>query len=312
MKNWLLLLLSLHTRNASVRMRAWRNLKTCGAAVLHDGVYLMPDRDDCRATLDAIAMDVRNGDGTALLMNVEQPAAADFESLFDRSSEYSQLLAEVSRMQGMLSAAMVHDTLKQVRKLRKSHAAVVSIDFFPGEAQLQTAAALQQLELACARVLSPDEPHAVAGDLSLLDTTDYQGRVWATRQRPWVDRLASAWLIQRFIDSEARFVWLDSPRHCPAEALGFDFDDATFTHVGKQVTFEVLLVRFALQQPALGRLAQLVHYLDVGGVQPPEAAGVESVLAGLREAITDDDLLLHATHAVFDGLLTTFSKGSAR
>lgn len=312
MKNWLLLLLSLPTRNATVRMRVWRNLKTGGAAVLHDGVYLMPDRDDCRATLNSIAADVRNGGGTALLMNAEQPVEADFESLFDRSSEYRQLLAEVTRVQGMLSAATVQDTLKQTRKLRKSLAAVAGIDFFPGEAQRQTAAALQQMEQACVRVLSPDEPHAVAGDLSPLDRADFRQRLWATRQRPWVDRLASAWLIQRFIDPAARFMWLASPHDCPAEALGFDFDGATFTHVGSRVTFEVLLTRFGLEQPSLGRVAQLVHYLDVGGVQPPEAAGVESVLAGLREAIGDDAQLLHASHAVFDGLLTTFSKGLPR
>jgi hypothetical protein len=141
-----------------------------------------------------------------------------------------------------------------------------------------------------------------------LVTANYQGRIWATRQRPWVDRLASAWLIQRFIDPQARIRWIAHPQDCPGDALGFDFDGATFTHIGSRVTFEVLLASFGLGQPALIRLGQLVHYLDVGGVQPPEAAGVESILAGLREAITDDDQLLGAAHAVFDGLLASFSK----
>jgi hypothetical protein len=136
----------------------------------------------------------------------------------------------------------------------------------------------------------------------------HQGRVWATRQCPWVDRLASAWLIRRFIDPHAQLVWIANAADCPPDALGFDFDGAAFSHVGSRVTFEVLLASFALAGPALTRMGQLVHYLDVGGVQPSEAPGVESVLAGLRDTLHDDDqLLAHACH-IFDGLLATFSQ----
>ena len=133
--------------------------------------------------------------------------------------------------------------------------------------------------------------------------------MWATRQRPWVDRLACAWLIRRFIDHRAKILWLEKPEQCPADALGFDFDGARFSHVGAKVTFEVLLASFGLESPALARLGGLVHFLDVGGVQPPEAAGVESALAGMQTAITDDDALLASVSAVFDGLLASFEKG---
>ncbi|MEN9985221.1 MAG: hypothetical protein RI925_723, partial [Pseudomonadota bacterium] len=104
--------------------------------------------------------------------------------------------------------------------------------------------------------------------------------------------------------------WLASPADCPAEALGFDFDGATFTHVGSRVTFEVLTASFGLEPPALTRLGLLVHFLDVGGIQPPEAAGIESVLAGMRDSLTDDDQLLAAASSVFDGLLASFDKGT--
>jgi hypothetical protein len=134
---------------------------------------------------------------------------------------------------------------------------------------------------------------------------------WATRQRPWVDRLASAWLIRRFIDPQARLLWLASPEDCPTDALGYDFDGATFSHIGNRVTFEVLAVSFNLEQPAIKRLGMLVHYLDVGGVAPREASGVESVLAGLRETLRDDDHLLAAACAIFDSLLIIFDKGVA-
>lgn len=309
MNSWQLLITSLPTGNATVRMRVWRTLKASGAAVLHDGVYLMPECDPCVKILNEVATEVRAGGGSALVLRAEQPADEAFEHLFDRSTDYAALLADLVLVRDALTADSVMDALKHVRKLRKNCAAIVSIDYFPGESRRQAEAAIQELELACARILSPDEPQPQTGQMSPLQIADFQHRLWATRRRPWVDRLASAWLIQRFIDPHAQFLWLASPQDCPPDALGFDFDGATFTHVGNRVTFEVLLTRFGLQQPALNRIAALVHYLDVGGVQPPEAAGVESVLAGLRDAMTDDEQLLHAAHAVFDGLLTTFSKG---
>lgn len=308
MNTYLSLITSLPTENATARMRAWRALKASGAAVLRDGVYLMPERETCRNTLEAVAADVLSGGGTAFVLRVEEPDGANFVGLFDRSEDYAALLADTAKVQETLTADTVLETLKQIRKLRKSFAGLADIDFFPGEAQRQTDATLQELELTAARVLAPDEPHPVHGTISLLSLQQYQGRTWATRRRPWVDRLACAWLIRRFIDPKARLLWLASPSDCPADALGFDFDGATFSHVGSRVSFEVLLASFGLEQAALKRLGALVHYLDVGGVQPPESAGIESVLAGLRKAISDDDQLLATASNVFDGLLTAFQQ----
>jgi hypothetical protein len=155
--------------------------------------------------------------------------------------------------------------------------------------------------------LSPDEPQAVEGDISLLDLADYQGRIWVTRERPWADRLASAWLIRRFIDPAARIRWLAEPGDRPRKSLGFDFDGAEFTHVGHRVTFEVLMASFGLNAPGLARLGALVHCLDVGGLQPAEAAGLEAVLKGLQSQLPDDDALLSAASLVLDGLLAGFA-----
>ncbi len=302
------IILSLPTANATARQRIWRALKASGAAVLRDGVYLMPEFDTCHATLEAVATDVQAAGGTAYVVRIEELEGENFVALFDRSEDYAVLLADVARVREALTSDTALTTLKQTRKLRKVFASLAEIDFFPGEAHKQADAALQDLELAAARVLSPDEPHPVEGTIACLQLSDYQGRTWATRRRPWVDRLACAWLIRRFIDPQARLLWLASPADCPADALGFDFDGATFSHIGARVTFEVLLASFSLEAPAFRRLGTLVHYLDVGGVQPPETAGVESVLAGLREAIVEDDQLLAAASSVFDGLLETFEK----
>ena len=305
--NWLLLVLSLPTTNATARMRAWRALKACGAAVLRDGVYVLPDSPGGQPALAAIAADVRGHAGTARLLRAQALDGEDFAPLFDRSAEFGELLAELGALRPSRNAQALGEAQRHARRLRKAFDQWAAIDFFAGEAQRQTAAALQTLEAAVAQAQSPDEPRAQARDaVPRLVRAAYRGRVWATRRRPWVDRLASAWLIRRCIDPEARFVWLKSPADCPKKALGFDFDGATFSHVGARVTFETLLAAFDLETPALRRLGVLVHGLDAGGVQPPEAAGVERVLAGMREAITDDDRLLLAAAGVFEGLLVAF------
>lgn len=306
--NLIALILSLPTENTTIRMRAWRTLKASGAAILRDGVYLMPERDSCRITLETIATDVLEGGGKAYVFRIEEPEGANFIGLFDRNDDYAGLLADVARAQEALKPDTALTTLKLARKLRKTFAGLSEIDFFPGEAHKQANAALQNLELAVARMLFPDEPHPIEGEIASLQIGDYQNRTWATRRRPWVDRLASAWLIRRFIDPQARLLWLASPSDCPDNALGFDFDGATFSHVGARVTFEVLLASFGIESAALRRIGALVHYLDIGGVQPPETTGVESILAGLREAIPDDDQLLAAASSVFEGLHSTFKK----
>ena len=159
-------------------------------------------------------------------------------------------------------------------------------------------------EAALAALARPEGDAAKAGDpLAPLAPAQYQRRTWLTRPRPGVDRMASAWLIRRFIDRRAKFLWLDKPAKCPKTALGFDFDGAAFTHVGGRVSFEVLVASFGLDvDPALARIAAIVHCLDVGGVPVVEAAGIEAVLAGLRAASGDDDKLLTAAARVFDGL----------
>lgn len=298
-----LLVLTLPTENATARMRAWRALKATGAAVLRDGVYVLPA--ERAAGLAGIAEDVRESGGQAWLLQAEA-GEADFASLFDRTEDYQRLAADIESVLADAATTAAADLTRLVRKLRRNLAALEAIDFFPGEAGRQVAARLTELERHLAAKSSPDEPQARALQLERRDAAAYQGRVWATRRRPWVDRLASAWLIRRFIDHKARFLWLESPADCPADALGFDFDGAAFTHTGDFVSFETLLHSFGLEADAgLLRLARLVHCLDVGGLPVAEAPGVEAVLAGMRARFTDDDELLAAAGQTFDYLYET-------
>jgi hypothetical protein len=121
--------------------------------------------------------------------------------------------------------------------------------------------------------------------------------------------LASAWLIKRCIDKRAKFVWLKNPRDCPKRAVGFDFDNAEFTHIGAKVTFEVLLASFGLDgNPALKRVGAIIHYLDVGGVPVPEAAGLQALLRGARLELSNDDVLVAEAERIFDHLYAAFRK----
>lgn len=301
---WLLLIISLPTENATARMRAWRALKASGAAVLRDGVYLMPaDAERC-AALAEIEADISQSGGAAWLLETE-PTDYPYSALFDRTAEYQALAAEIAAAEALPAAELA----RQLRRLRKAWAALAAIDFFPGEAQRQVEAQLKAQEAR----LSPDEPRGSAGHIARRDPAHYQGRLWATRRHLWVDRIASAWLIRRFIDPAGRFLWLDTPAACPADAVGFDFDGAEFTHVetagGTKVSFETLLAAFDLEQDAaLRRLAAIVHCLDVGGLPVAEAAGLEQLLRGIQGRSADDDALLAAAGQVFDDLYHAFQQ----
>lgn len=305
--NWISLILSLPADSATPRMRVWRALKSAGAAVLRDGVYVLPAVPECCATFAALARDVRTHGGTAWQVELSGSETEGFAQLFDRALLYAEFVAALVLTRRMLTVDSTAECARQTRRHRRTFAQLGVIDYFPGSARADAEAALLDMEVAVARTQSPDEPSPQPTNLVRRNPADYRKRAWATRQRPKVDRLASAWLILRHIDPEASFVWLAAPSDCPAHAVGFDFDGAEFSHVGELVTFETLLACFGLENPALHRLGAIVHALDVGGSRPPEADGVERMLEGSRARISDDADLLAAVLVVFDGLATAFA-----
>ena len=313
---WLLFATSLAGRSASTaRVRLWRALRELGVGNLRDGVSLLPVTAPHRAALDALAREVEADGGTAWVLDLPAQAPAvegALVRLFDRSEEYAALLQTLTRLGAELPSWDEATARRGLRQVEKALAEIERVDFFPGVATKQARSAVSALATEVNRRFSPEEPSLGIGTVQRLDVAAFQSRRWATRRHLWVDRVASAWLIRRFIDPAARFLWLQQPADCPADALGFDFDGAAFTHVGERVTFEVLLVSFGLDTDAgLLRLGQLVHYLDTGGVPVAEAAGFEAVLAGLRDAAPDDDALLAAAAPLLDALYRTYSGARA-
>ncbi len=309
----MLFLLTEAGADASARVRVWRALKALGPAVLRDGVYLLPARPELERSLAERCADVKRAGGQAYVFALEtspddEPALRQH---FDRSPQYGALVDGLRRLARDDVASLGEtEARRALLALQREYRLLSATDYFPDAAQDEAKAALSFAEAGFAQRFSPGEPHAEHRDVPRLDRANYQHRVWATRQRLWVDRVASAWLIRKFIDPHATFRWLADVRDCPADALGFDFDGATFTHIGELVTFEVLLHAFDLaNKDALLRLAAMVHALDLAGTTySPEAGGFETLLTGAREQSESDDELIDAVFPMLDMLYAGFGR----
>src|SRR5262245_3569933 len=300
------LVLSLPTRNSTLRMRVWRALKDCGAAVLRDGVYLLPQAE----AFDRLEKEIRTQGGFAMTFDATPHAPDDQAALrarFDRTADYAALVARIADTRGSLAALGPKRGLTALRRLEQALDKLSRIDFFPGEAKVQAGAALAALKERYGELYSRNEPRPSMKGLRPLDRARYQKRVWATRKAPWVDRLSSAWLIKRFIDRDAKFVWIARPSERPKKAVGFDYDGAEFTHVKNRITFEVLAAEFGLDQdPAIAKIGAAVHFLDVGGIPVPDATGLETVLKGARQRARGDDALLAEAMRTLDLLYSGY------
>ncbi len=309
------LVMSLPSRNKTVRMRIWRALHTIGCGVLRDGVYLLPAGAAQASGFAGLESDVKAAGGFAMTVELNLRTSAQFDrvrKLFDRTGAYTSLVAQINAAKKSLTRLGQPRADTLVKRLRRSFQEIVEVDFYPGQANRQAQDALAGLESAVQRLFSPDEPRRSKGRIRRLDPANYRGRVWVTRKNPWIDRLASAWLIKRFVDRKARFGWIDKPKDRPRGALGFDFDGADFTHVGNRVTFEVLLTSFGLDgDPALNRVGATIHFLDIGGIPVADATGLEMVLKGARDNARSDDELVLAAARIFDHVYSAYQSTDA-
>jgi len=287
-------------------MRIWRALKAAGAGLLRDGAYVLPNGERSREVLDEQGAEIKAAGGFVQVLSFDAESAeqnAELVALFDRTEEYAEAIERLESLKGELAKLAEPEGRQRLAGITREVAAIVARDFFPGEPRKQMEGALADAERAFNARFSPDEPHAAHRNIQPRDRRDFRGRTWATRERLWIDRVASAWLIRRFIDPKAKFLWLKRVKDCPKGAVGFDFDGAEFTHVDSKVTFEVLVASFNLEQDVgLARLAALVHHLDVGGIPIAEGPGFATIMAGARSLQQDDEALLKAMTPVLDSL----------
>jgi hypothetical protein len=315
MTAFLALLTSLPTGNSTLRMRVWRALKSTGCGVLRDGVYVLPIEAPQAAALVDAESEVRAAGGFAMTVELNLKTSTQLEQvrkLFDRSEEYGALVKQLNAAKASLQRLGKRKAGTLFQRLQSAFEELAAIDFYPGQAHLQAKDAMSALEREARTLSSEGEPHASRGKVRRLDPAKYRNRLWATRKDLWVDRLASIWLIKRFIDKNAKFVWIERPRDRPKGSIGFDFDGAEFTHLENRVTFEVLQTSFGLDNDqALAAISQTVHFLDVGGIPVPDAKGLETMLRGIKGTARNDDELAREAGKVFDHFYSAYAQTSA-
>lgn len=307
MADWLILTATLPTHPSALRVRVWRALKATGAATLREGVHVLPTTAPTADALRVIERTIADAGADAHLLEVtaRNPAQEQsFRALFDRTEHYAELLQSIKEARRLTAKESETESRRALRTLDQQFQSLRAIDFFGGAKAQTTDAALGALRREIDLRWSPGEPSSSVAVIERQRVADHQGRTWATRKRPWVDRLATAWLVCRFIDEKPTFVWLADPAKCPKKALGYYFDGARFTHVAGKVTFEVVAAAFGLDErdPALRRVGALVHAIDVGGSAVDEAAGVEMLVRGLQARHRRDDALLAAALPLFDAI----------
>ena len=291
--SWLATVTQLSTEDPAARMRVLRTLESLGAAVVREGIYLLPDTPGNRQSLEALAEYVGKGAGIAQVLQVtplSQTQNEAFKRLFDRSARYEELIKTVESLSIGYGRADPSAILRVLHKQRRDLNAIAALDFFPTPARERAQQAIATAEAAVKKLLYAQSQADVPPSENL------QRRTWATRKPLWADRLASAWLLRRFIDSEGRMVWLEKGEQPPEGAMGFGFDGAHFANSEARVTFEEILAQLKLSDnAALVKIGSIVHFLEVGGAPVPEAAGVQTLLQGAsRRARGEDEMLAEA------------------
>lgn len=309
--DWDLFVSHLPSDARTPRMRLWRGLRTLGAAILRDGVYLLPAEDQRRQALQDYARAVQTAGGNARILTCKTLSDAEADELcglFDRSDDYADWHRSVGAARARLAALSEAQARREETTVRRALHEITRTDFFPTDIQESALAEMKGFSAEINSRFAPDEPSPINVPIERRELQRYRNRQWATRSDLWIDRVASAWLIRRFIDARAQFIWLASPADCPPDAVGFDFDGAEFSHVEDRVTFEVLITAFGLEGDlALTRLGRLIRYLDVGGNPVPEAPGLLALLSAGRERCATDDAFVAAASSLLNDLLAAFA-----
>ena len=297
---WLLLIVQLPPEPAYLRVKLRRRVKRIGAIALRSSVFVLPDRPEATEDLVWLRTELL-ADGADAIVCSASPLAgvtdAELEQRFRtiRDESYDEI---IEGARGLITTENREDAMRALPRLRRRLDEVEKLDFFDaerGEAARRTIAELSALASGRADASSNE-----ASSTPL-------GRTWVTREGVFVDRIASAWLIRRFIDREATFKFVPPRGYTPRQGeLRFDMYDAEYTHEGDRCTFETLLARFELDDPALRALAEIVHDIDCkdGKYDRPEAAGLDSILAGLVRAQPDDARRIEQGSALMDALYT--------
>lgn len=307
-QHWLLLVHQIAPKPDYLRVKVRRRLQRIGAIAIKNTVYALPDREQQAEDLAWLAKEIESDGGDAYLCKASFVAGLTDDAvvrLFNtaRNEDYANIARSLDELLSGVSAPSQNEAARvklrgEIRRLHQAMAEIAAIDFFEAGGRETCLTKLEQLE---ARTMLQEN----STTCEILES-EYFGRTWVTRAHIFVDRMASAWAIRRYIDLEARFRFVDPEgyRQEPGE-IRFDMFEGEYTHVGKRCTFEVLRDRFSLDAPGLSAIAEIVHDIDLKETlyDRPETAGVQAVLAGIRAGSATDDQRLQQGMALFDALL---------
>ena len=302
---WLVLIHQLPAKPAYARIKVWRRLQGIGAVAVKPAVFTLPACDATQEDFAWLLREIEAAGGEALLCEARLISGLSDEAVRDlfnaaRAADYRQLADEIGRLVEPPGPGVAPGPdPAHLRRLRTRAAQIAGIDFFGADGGEAVAALLRQLETTS----MSDDDHKGRQD------RDLRGRTWVTRQGVHIDRIASAWLIRRFIDAAARFKFVlpRGYRPLPGE-LRFDMFEAEYTHEGDRCTFEVLLARTGQDDPALSAIAEIVHDIDLKDARfgRSETAGVAQFIAGIVATTADDEQRLLRGGAVLDALYAAF------
>jgi hypothetical protein len=318
-RRWLLFVHQLPSLPSNLRVRTWRRLQQLGAIPIKQAVYVLPDTANAREDFEWLRTEVKDAGGDATVFAADHIDAWSADALVEefrrsRQEAYASLARDVERVLGRIGARRRRGTrAPAVRRsldvFRERVTAIESVDFFGSAGRDRVTTLLKQLE---DRISHPDRPNIPGAAPSNPAAETYHGRLWVTRPRPGIDRTASAWLIKRFIDPEARFGFARDRDTVPGDGVPFDMFGVEVSHQGDGCTFETLCAMFGLQDRALARIATIVHDLDLkdGRFGAPEAPTLGAIIEGLQLAQPDDHALLAEGMTLFESLYRAFERSA--
>jgi hypothetical protein len=307
---WLLLIHQIPPKPDYFRVKIWRRLMRVGAVPVKNSVYVLPKSDSTLEDFQWILREITEGGGDASVCEagfVEGLTDAQIESLFRaaRDADYAAVAEEARELtKGKHSRGSdsVNELAAAVTKLRNRLTEILTIDYFDSLGRQTAEGLVSSLE----RVVAPSPPNETVNSPS-----EFRGITWVTRKGIHVDRMASAWLIRRFIDEQANFKFVPARGYQPQKAeVRFDMFDAEFTHEGDRCTAEILMARFAPNENGLRQVTEIVHDIDLKDAkfEHPETAGVEALITGICSRVKDDDERLTRGSEVFTDLFEFFSR----
>jgi hypothetical protein len=309
-RRWLLLVHQLPSTPSNLRVRTWRRLRQLGAVAVKQAAYVLPDSPPAREDFEWLKGEIEAAGGEASVFAADSVDGRSDDEIIEefrrsREESYGKLGQEIERALRRVSKSRSPrrrpsvSSRRRVEELERRLTDIESVDFFGSGGRDRVVSLLNRLKIETA-----GGPVAVMDSDAGARREEYRGRLWVTRPRPGIDRMASAWLIRRFIDSDARFTFAEDLASVPRDGVPFDMFGVELSHLGDRCTFETLQKKFGVEDAVVDRLAAIVHDLDLKDARfgAPETPAVGALIDGLQKLYADDDSLLAQGAIVFEAL----------